>query len=78
VLVNATGVVVLYGEPGYVQTGATGAVVLYEESPAVQANAVGVIGVYSETLPSRRVFPVPPFERQLQSQIGKRKFPVVS
>jgi hypothetical protein len=36
-----------------------------------------VVAVFSETPPPRRIFPVPPPKRQLQSQIGKRKFPVV-
>jgi hypothetical protein len=78
--VNSAGVVVLYGLEGAptVRVGAVGAVVLYSLAPdivGVQANATGVVAVYSEAPPSKRIFPVPPPKRQLQSQIGKRKFP---
>ncbi len=80
VQINAAGTAVLYEPDGKTQVSAVGLVVLYSLQPdvtGVQANAVGLVTLYSDIPPGHRVFPIPPSQRSLQSQIGKRKFPIV-
>jgi hypothetical protein len=79
--INAMGVQAAYGIPPMLSINAMGLQVAYSLIPdvgTVQVNALGVQVAYAEEpdVFTRRVFPVPSRIMRLQSQWGKRKFPI--
>lgn len=79
--INATGVQAAYGIPPMLSINAMGLQVAYSLIPdvgTVQVNVMGAQVAYAEDpdVFTRRVFPVPNGIMRLQSQWGKRKFPI--
>lgn len=74
--IGGIGLQTVYGEESKI--GASGLQLVYGASPDYGIGFAGIQVVYADLPPYRRVFPVPPANRVLQSQADKRLFPVLT